>query len=72
MDNALIDERGDPLVVQWLRIHLLMQETQVRSLVWEDRTCRGAAKPVLHDLQASTGDPAQPKISNYVLKRERL
>ena len=51
--------RGASLVVQWLRIHLLMQETQVRSLVWEDRTCRGAAKPVLHDLQASTGARAR-------------
>ena len=34
------------LVVQWLRIHLSVQETQVQSLVWEDPTCCGAAKPV--------------------------
>ena len=33
-------------VVQWLRIHLPMQGTQVRSLVWEDPTCRRATKPV--------------------------
>ena len=42
--------RGASLVVQWLRIHLLMQETQVQSLVWEDPTCGGATKPVLHNL----------------------
>ena len=36
------------LVVQWLRIHLPMQGTRVRSLVWEDPTCRGATKPVSH------------------------
>ena len=34
------------LVVQWLRIRLPMQETQVRALVREDPTCRGATKPV--------------------------
>ena len=33
------------LVVQWLRICFLMQETQVRSLVWEDSTCHRATKP---------------------------
>ena len=37
------------LVVWWLRIHLLMQGTQVRSLVWEDPTCLGATKPVHHN-----------------------
>ena len=34
------------LVAQWLRIHLLMQGTQVRALVREDPTCRRATKPV--------------------------
>ena len=34
------------LVVQWLRIHLPMQGTQVSSLVWEDPTCHGATKPM--------------------------
>ena len=33
------------MVVQWIRIHLPMQRTQVRSLVWEDSTCHGATKP---------------------------
>ena len=36
------------LVAQWLRICLLMQETRVRALVWEDPTCHGAAGPVSH------------------------
>ena len=33
------------LVVQWLRICLPMQGTQVQQLVWEDSTCRGTTKP---------------------------
>ena len=37
------------LVVQWLRIHLPMQWTRVRALVWEDPTCHGATKPVRHN-----------------------
>ena len=37
------------LVVQWLRIHLTMQETWVQTLVQEDPTCCRAAKPVCHN-----------------------
>ena len=40
---------GASLVVQWLRIRLLMQGTQVRALVREDPTCHGATKPVRHN-----------------------
>ena len=40
---------GTSLVAQWLRIHLPMQGTQVQSLVQEDPTCHGAAKPVHHN-----------------------
>ena len=36
---------GVSLVVQCLRIHLPMQETEVLSLVLEDSTCLGATKP---------------------------
>ena len=32
-------ERSYTLVVQWIRIHLPVQGTQVRSLVWEHPTC---------------------------------
>ena len=37
------------LVVQWLNVHLPVQETQVPSLVWEDLTCLGATKPTSHN-----------------------
>ena len=40
---------GASLVTQWLRICLLIQGTQVRTLVWEDLTCHGATKPVSHN-----------------------
>ena len=37
------------LMAQWLRVCLPMQGTQVRALVWEDPTCRGATGPVSHN-----------------------
>ena len=37
------------LVVQWLRIHLPIQGTWVRALVWKDPTCRGATKSMSHN-----------------------
>ena len=37
------------LVAQWLRICLLVQETRVRALVWEDPTCRRAMRPMGHN-----------------------
>ena len=40
------------LVAQWIRICLPMQGTRVRSLVWEDPTCRGATRPVSHNYWA--------------------
>ena len=40
------------LVAQWLRICLPMQGTRVWALVWEDPTCRGAARPVRHNYWA--------------------
>ena len=41
--------RWASLVAQWLRICLPMQGTQVRAVVWEDPTCRGATRPVSHN-----------------------
>ena len=35
-------------MVQWLRIGLPMQGTQVQPLAWEDSTCYKAAKPTRH------------------------
>ena len=48
---------GASLVAQWLRIHLPMQGTQVRALVREDPTCRGATKPVRHNYWACALGP---------------
>ena len=42
-------EEWASLVAQWLRIRLPMQGTRVRTLVWEDPTCRGATRPVSHN-----------------------
>ena len=36
-------------VVQWLRIHLVMQGTLVPSLIQKDSTCRGATKLERHN-----------------------
>ena len=42
------------LLVQWIRIRLPMQRTQVHSLVREDSTCREATKPTHHNYWAHT------------------
>ena len=46
--NKILTNRAS-LVAQWLRIHLPMQGTWVRALVWEDPTCHGATRPVSHN-----------------------
>ena len=43
---------GTSLVVQWMRIHLPIQGTQVQSLVQEDSTCHGATKAMCHNYWA--------------------
>ena len=48
-NNPIKKWAGASLVGQWLRICLPMQGTRVRVLVWEDRTCPGATKPVSHN-----------------------
>ena len=45
---------GTSLVVQWLRICLPMQGTQVWALVREDPTCHGATNPMHHNYWACT------------------
>ena len=47
--SSLKRSDGASLVAQWLRICLPMQGTRVRTLVWEDPTCHGAAGPVSHN-----------------------
>ena len=39
----------DSLVVQWLRIHLVIQGAQLQSLIQEDPTCFRTAKPMYHN-----------------------
>ena len=48
------------LAVQWIRIHLPMQETWVRSLVWDYPTRHKAAKPMCHSYWALA--PQQEKL----------
>lgn len=43
---------GTSLVAQWMRICLPIQGTRVCSLVWEDPTCLGTTKPVVHNYWA--------------------
>ena len=49
------------LVAQWLRVCLLVQETWVRALVWEDPTCRGATGPVSHNYWACASGACSPQ-----------
>ena len=48
-----IQVKGTSLVVQWLRIHLLMQGTWVQSLVQEDPIYRRVVKPTCLELMLS-------------------
>ena len=47
-----------------------MQGTQVRSLVWEDSTRRGAAKPVHHDRWSSQSESATREASKKRLQHK--
>ena len=49
------------LVAQRLRVHLPMEGTRVRALVWEDPTCRGAAGPVSHNYGACVSGACAPQ-----------
>ena len=57
------------LVVQWLRIRLPMQGTQVPALVREDPTCHGAAKPVRHNYRACALEPVLRNKRGYDSER---
>ena len=50
------------LVVQWLRIHLPLQGTRVRALVWEDPTCHRAAKPMCHNYRTLCSRAHEPQL----------
>ena len=57
------------LLIQWLRIHLTMQETWVQSLVWEDPTCCRATKPKSHNYWACA---PEPRNCNYRAHMQQL
>ena len=60
------------LVVQWLRICLPMQGTEVRSLVWDNSTCCKATRPVRHNSWAQI--PQLLKLTSpraYALQQEK-
>ena len=57
------------LVAQWQRIHLPMQETRVQSLIQEDPTCQGAAKPMCHNYWACALKPGSRNSWAWVLQR---
>ena len=56
------------LVAQWQRIHLPMQETRVQSLIQEDPTCQGAAKPMCHNYWACALKPRSRNSWAWVLQ----
>ena len=59
------------LVAQWLRIRLPMRGTQVRALVREDPTCRGATKPVRHNYWACVPQLLKPTCLEPMLRNKR-
>ena len=60
-ERSTIGTHWTSLMVQWLRILLPFQRTQVWSLVREDSTCRGATKPVCHNYWACFLQLLKPK-----------
>ena len=63
--------KGTSLGAQWLRIRLPTQGTQVRALVREDPTCRGATKPVRHNYWARVPQLLKPTCLESVLRNKR-
>ena len=66
-----LQEVSTSLVVQWLRIHLPMQGTRVRTLVQEDPTCRGATKPTRHNYWAHALQLPKPAHLEPMLRNKR-
>ena len=58
---------GAFLVARWWRVCLPMQETRVRSLVWEDSTCWGATKLMCHNFRACVLEPGSCNYRAFVL-----
>ena len=64
-----IDE-GTSLVVQWKRIGLPMQGSQVQSLVWEDTSLR-ATKPMSHNFWTWMPQLQEPTCLEIALHKKR-
>ena len=64
--------RKAPQVVQWLRIHLPMQGTQVQSLVWKDPMYHVTTKPVHHNYWAERWNYWSPSALEPVLRNRRV
>ena len=62
---------GTSLVLQCLRIHLLMQRTQVQSLVLKDSTFQGTTKPESHNYWAYMLQLLKPVCLEPVLLNKR-
>ena len=59
---------GTCLLIQWIRICLPIQGTQVRSLVGEEPTCCGATKPLCHYHWACALEPSSCNCWAHVLQ----
>ena len=58
-------------MVKWIRIHLPIQGTWVRSLVREDPTCHGATKPICHHYRAHALGPVSHNYQARVLQLQK-
>ena len=56
------------LVIQWLRVHLPMQEKWVQYLLWEDPTCCRTTKHMCHNYWACALEPTSLNYWALVLK----
>ena len=57
---------GTSRVVQWIRVHLPMQGTQVRSLVWEDPTCLKQLSPSTPTTEPALWSPCSAREASTV------
>ena len=69
--ELLLKGSGASPVAQRLRIRLPMQGTQVRALVQEDPTCRGATKPVRHNYWTHVPQLLKPMRLEPMLRNKR-
>ena len=71
IEQSINHTNGTSLVAQWIRICLPIQGTQVRALVREDPTCRGATNPVCHNYWAHVLQLLKPARLKPMLHNKR-